>query len=115
MSLIAFPIRELFDVKLDEFDLIIFDRYSRRGVIPQAYLENVARYVRNGGAFLEAVGPSFGTPLSLARTPLGTILPTEPTGDVFEEGFKARVTDLGRRHPVTEGLPGEGAADGEPS
>src|SRR5260370_5314600 len=115
LSLIAFPIRELFDVKPDEFDLIIFDRYSRRGVIPQAYLENVARYVRNGGAFVEAVGPSFGTPLSLARTPLGAILPTEPTGDVVEEGFKARVTDLGRRHPVTEGLPGEGAPDGEPS
>jgi len=115
LSLIAFPIRELFDVKLDEFDLIIFDRYSRRGVIPQAYLENVARYVRNGGAFLEAAGPSFGTPLSLARTPLGTILPTEPTGDVFEEGFKARLTDLGRRHPVTEGLSGAGAAGGEPT
>jgi len=115
LSLIAFPIRELFDVKLDEFDLIIFDRYSRRGVIPQAYLENVARYVRNGGAFLEAAGPSFGTPLSLARTPLGTILPTEPTGDVFEEGFKARVTDLGRRHPVTEGLSGAGPQGGEPT
>jgi len=115
LSLIAFPIRELFDVKLDEFDLIIFDRYSRRGVIPQAYLENVARYVRNGGAFLEAAGPSFGTPLSLARTPLGSILPTEPTGDVYEEGFKARLTDQGRRHPVTEGLPGAGAPGGEPA
>jgi len=115
LSLIAFPIRELFDVKLDEFDLIIFDRYSRRGVIPQAYLENVARYVRNGGAFLEAAGPSFGTPLSLARTPLGTILPTEPTGDVFEEGFKAQVTDLGRRHPVTEGLSGAGPPGSEPT
>ena len=115
LSLIAFPIRELFDVKLDEFDLIIFDRYSRRGVIPQAYLENVARYVRNGGAFLEAAGPSFGTPLSLARTPLGTILPTEPTGDVFEEGFKARLTDLGRRHPVTEGLSGAGPPGGDPT
>jgi len=115
LSLIAFPIRELFDVKLDEFDLIIFDRYSRRGVIPQAYLENVTRYVRNGGAFLEAAGPSFGTPLSLARTPLGSILPTEPTGDVYEEGFKAQVTDQGRRHPVTEGLPGAGAPGGEPT
>jgi hypothetical protein len=115
LSLIAFPIRELFDVKLDEFDLIIFDRYSRRGVIPQAYLENVARYVRNGGAFLEAVGPSFGTPLSLARTPLGAILPTEPTGNVFEEGFKARVTDLGSRHPVTEDLSGAGKPGGEPT
>jgi hypothetical protein len=115
LSLIAFPIRELFDVKLDEFDLIIFDRYSRRGVIPQAYLENVARYVRNGGAFLEAAGPSFGTPLSLARTPLGTILPTEPTGDVFEEGFKAQITDIGRRHPVTEELSGAGAPGSEPT
>jgi hypothetical protein len=115
LSLIAFPIRELFDVKLEEFDLIIFDRYSRRGVIPQAYLENVARYVRNGGAFLEAAGPSFGTPLSLARTPLGTILPTEPTGNVFEEGFKARLTDLGRRHPVTEELSGAGPPGGEPT
>jgi hypothetical protein len=115
LSLIAFPIRELFDVKLDEFDLIIFDRYSRRGVIPQAYLENVARYVRKGGAFLEAAGPSFGTPLSLARSPLGTILPTDPTGDVYEEGFKPQLTDLGRRHPVTEDLPGAGPVGGEPS
>jgi hypothetical protein len=115
LSLIAFPIRELFDVKLDEFDLIIFDRYSRRGVIPQAYLENVARYVRKGGAFLEAAGPSFGTPLSLSRTPLGTILPTEPTGNVYEEGFKPQLTDLGRRHPVTEELPGSGPPGGAPS
>jgi len=115
LSLIAFPIRELFDVKLDEFDLIIFDRYSRRGVIPQAYLENVARYVRNGGAFLEAAGPSFGTPMSLYRTPLGSILPTEPTGEVFEEGFKPELTDLGRRHPVTAGLPGAGAPAEDPS
>ncbi len=115
LSLIAFPIRELFDTKLDDFDLIIFDRYSRRGVIPQAYLENVVRYVRNGGAFLEAAGPNFGTPLSLSRTPLGAILPTEPTGNVFEEGFKPQLTDLGRRHPVTEGLSGAGPADGQPS
>src|SRR6202007_2810384 len=108
LSLMAFPARSLLEVKLDEFDLIIFDRYSRRGVIPQAYLENVARYVRKGGAFLEAAGPSFGTPMSLFRTPLGPILPTEPTGEVYEAGYKARVTDLGHRHPVTEDLPGEG-------
>src|SRR5438477_972059 len=115
LSLIAFPIRELFGVKLDEFDLIIFDRYSRRGVIPQAYLENVARYVRKGGAFLEAAGPSFGTPMSLSRSPLGAILPTEPTGNVYEEGYKPQLTDLGRRHPVTEELPGAGRPGSEPS
>ena len=115
LSLIAFPIRELFDVKLDEFDLIIFDRYSRRGVIPQAYLENVVNYVRNGGALLEATGPSFGTPMSLFRTPLGEILPTEPTGNVDEEGFKPELTASGWRHPVTADLPGAGKPGGDPS
>jgi len=115
LSLIAFPIRELFDVKLDEFDLIIFDRYSRRGVIPQSYLDNVVRYVKNGGAVLEAAGPSFGTPMSLSRTPLGEILPTEPTGNVDEEGFKPELTDVGRRHPVTADLPGAGKPGAEPS
>ena len=115
LSLIAFPIRELFDVKLHEFDLIIFDRYSRRGIIPQAYIENVASYVRNGGAFLEAAGPNFGTPMSLFRTPLGEILPTEPTGNVDEEGFKPELTALGRRHPVTEDLPGAGKPGEQPS
>ncbi|MGH7117357.1 MAG: hypothetical protein ACREE9_23045, partial [Stellaceae bacterium] len=109
------PIRELFDTKLDDFDLIIFDRYSRRGLIPEAYLENVVRYVRNGGALLEASGPNDGAPMSLSRTPLGAILPAEPTGDVYEEGFKPRLTALGRRDPVTEGLPGAGPRGGTPS
>jgi hypothetical protein len=115
LSLIAFPIRELFDVKLSEFDLIIFDRYSRRGVIPQAYIQNVVNYVRKGGAFLEATGPSFGTPMSLYRTPLGEILPTEPSGNVEEEGFKPQLADLGWRHPVTADLPGAGQPGGTPS
>ena len=115
LSLIAFPIRELFDVKLDEFDLIVFDRYSQRGIIPQTYIENVVRYVRNGGALLEAAGPTFGTPMSLFRTPLGDILPTEPTGDVREQGFKPQLSALGRRHPVTAELPGAGKPGEAPS
>jgi hypothetical protein len=107
LSLIAFPIRELFDVKIDEFDLIIFDRYRRRTILPATYLENIARYVRKGGALLEAAGPTFGTPLSLYRTPLGAVLPAEPTGNVLEEGYQPRVTETGRRHPVTADLPGD--------
>jgi hypothetical protein len=109
LSLIAFPIRELFDVKIDDFDLIIFDRYRRRSVLPQAYLENIARYVKKGGALLEAAGPTFGTPLSLYRTPLGAVLPAEPTGNVFEEGYIPRVSAVGHRHPVTADLPGSPA------
>ncbi|HZU88615.1 MAG TPA: hypothetical protein VE993_05095, partial [Stellaceae bacterium] len=115
LSLIAFPIRELFDVKLKQFDLIIFDRYNRRGLIPETYLDNVVRYVRDGGALLEAAGPQFGSPSSLYRTPLSEILPSEPAGGDYEGSFKPRLSALGRRDPVTAGLPGAGPPGGQPS
>ncbi|NNG04973.1 MAG: hypothetical protein HKM95_12855 [Inquilinus sp.] len=104
LSLISFPIRELFELRLGEFDLIIFDRYRRRGVLPNLYLSNIANYVETGGAFLEASGPQFAAGFSLYRTPLGTVLPGEPTGQVFEEGYRPDITDLGLRHPVTADL-----------
>ena len=104
LSLIAFPIRELFEVKLDDFDLVIFDRYQRRGVLPQAYFENIAEYVRNGGALLSAEGPSAATPLSLYRSPLGRVLPARPSGDVAMTPFQPQISDLGRQHPVTTRL-----------
>ena len=104
LSLIAFPIRELFEVKLEDFDLIIFDRYRRRGVLPAIYLDNIARFVERGGAVLEVAGPGFASALSLYQTPLGGILPGAPTGRVMERGFKPVVSDIGERHPVTAEL-----------
>ncbi|MEQ9331888.1 hypothetical protein [Thalassobaculum sp.] len=115
LSLIAFPIRELFELKLADFDLIIFDRYRRRGVLPRMYMQNIAEYVRNGGALLEASGPTFASRLSLARTPIGDVLPAQPTGGIVEQGFRPRVTALGNRHPVTAELAGAGADGGEPT
>lgn len=115
LSLISFPTRELFQIKLHEFDLVIFDRYRRRGVLPDAYLANVVQYVQNGGAVLTAAGPAFATPLSLHRTPLAHVLPSQPTGEVMAAGFRPALTELGRRHPVTADLPGAGAPGEEPS
>ena len=106
LSLIAFPTRELFSVKLNEFDLIIFDRYRRRGVLPISYIQNIADYVDNGGALLMAAGPDFASPFSIFRTPLAGVLPASPTGDVVTGGFHPAVTPEGSRHPVTAGLPG---------
>ena len=108
LALIAFPSRELFEVKLKEFDLIIFDNYSRRGLLPLIYLENIARYVEEGGALLEAAGPQFAEPMSLYRTPLARVLPGRPSGEIFERGFKPAVTELGQHHPVTANLGGTG-------
>jgi len=111
LSLIAFPTRELFQEKLDQFDLIIFDRYQRRGVLPLLYLENVARYVEAGGAVLVSAGDDYASPLSLFRTPLGQVLPAVPSGRVVEEPFKPKLSELGVKHPVTGDLPGAGAEE----
>lgn len=108
LSLIPFPTTELFAANLDEFDLIIFDRYHRRGILPMMYLGNVVEYVMRGGAVLDTAGPAFASPLSLATTPLGNILPGRPTQRIIEHGFKPRVTDDGFRHPVTTDLSGSG-------
>jgi len=106
LSLIAFPTRELFQQKINEFQLIIFDRYARQGVLPLIYFDNIARYVREGGAVLVAAGPDYASPTSIWRTPLDAILPAEPSGETTERPFYARLTDLGKRHPVTRGLEG---------
>ncbi len=104
LSLIAFPTRELFVDKIDSFDLIIFDRYAMQGILPVSYIGNVVNYVKQGGTVLVAAGPEFAGVDSLARTPLAEILPVEPTSQVIVGGFRPQLTDLGRRHPVTEGL-----------
>ena len=104
LSLIAFPTRELFLEKVSEFDLIIFDRYKRRGILPSLYLDNVREYVENGGAVLVAAGPDFASADSIYRSPLSEILPAAPTGRVREELYLPKVTDIGQRHPVTEGF-----------
>jgi hypothetical protein len=104
LSLIAFPTRELFMEAVDEFDLIIFDRYQRRGILPMLYFDNVRRYVEDGGALLLAAGPDYASAASLYRTPLADILPGRPTARVIEEPFLPRISDMGQRHPVTTGL-----------
>lgn len=111
LSLIAFPTRELFQQKINEFQLIIFDRYARQGVLPIAYFDNIARYVRAGGAVLVSAGPDYASTTSIWRTPLDSVLPAEPVG-VTEKPFYAHLSDIGKRHPVTRGL--EGSASEPP-
>jgi hypothetical protein len=112
LSLIAFPARELFETKLKDFDLIIFDRYKQSSVISNLYLKNIADYVVAGGALLEIGGPFFAQSASLYNSPLAAILPGSPLGPVWEEGFLPRITPLGQRHPVTAGLAAHPTGDG---
>ncbi len=111
LALIAFPVADLFGRKIQDFDLIIFDRYSSQAVLPSVYLDNIVRYVRDGGALMIAAGPEFGTPEGLYFTPLGDVSPARPTGEDAVGPFKAAISIDGERHPVTRGLPG---ADRDP-
>lgn len=108
LALIEFPQDELFIEKLSEFDLVIFDRYTYRGVLNSYHFDNLARYVENGGAVLVSSGPEFNGYLSLAaRRNFSFILPAMPAGAEIAEAFRPKVSEIGRKHPVTAGLPEE--------
>ena len=113
LALIAFPTRELFVDKLDQFDLVIFDRYRRQSVLPAAYMFNIAQYVKNGGAVLIASGPDLAAEDGLYSTPLSDVMTAVPNGNVVEKPFKPELTEQGKKHPVTKDLPG--SAGKEPS
>ncbi|WP_428030792.1 hypothetical protein [Ancylobacter sp.] len=106
LSLIAFPTRELFQQKIKDFDLIIFDRYAQQGVLPMIYFDNIVRYVEEGGALLVAAGTDYISEGSVYYTPLDSILPAGPTGQMTEMAYRPQLTQAGQRHPVTRALPG---------
>jgi uncharacterized membrane protein len=116
LSLIQFPTRQLFEERLDEFDLIIFDQYERRSqslrrgrtrpTIPPQYFQNISRYVEDGGALLLATGPAFATQASLYRTPLVSVLPARPTGETLTGAFRPELNAKGKRHPITADFQG---------
>jgi hypothetical protein len=109
LALIAFPTAELFGRKIVDFDLIVFDRYSNMGLLPPSYFDNIVKYVRDGGALAIVAGPNFSQPDGLYYTPIGKVIPARPTGEVIETPFRAALSPLGARHPVTRDLPGAGA------
>jgi hypothetical protein len=115
LALIIFPTRELFSEKLSSFDLVIFDRYSERGILPLLYFENLADYVNNGGALLVSSGPEFAGPMSISHTPLAAVLPAQPTSEVINQGYNPMVTPQGMAHPVTRDLPGANTDSAPPS
>jgi hypothetical protein len=115
LSLIAFPSRELFQEKLSSFDLVVFDRYSERGILPLSYFQNLASYVQDGGALLVSSGPEFAGGESVYRTPLSQVLPVQPTGQIYSGPFKPMVTDDGMAHPVTRELSGRNQDKTQPS
>jgi hypothetical protein len=105
LALIPFPTEELFERRLDEFDLIIFDRAPQRGILQAYYFSSIARRIENGGALLITAGEQEAGLDSLYRTALAGILPSQPTGQIISRPYRPAPTALGQRHPVVRGLP----------
>lgn len=103
LSLIAFPSHEVFDTKLNKFDLVIFDGFSSRLLVPDSYLNNIAAYVEHGGALLlsDATGAQA---TELGHSPLARVLPTTSNGEVVTGRFVPALSEAGKRHPVTSKL-----------
>ncbi len=104
LSLIPFPFQELFEVKLYDFDLIIFDRYKLNNIMPDYYFRNVSKYVLRGGAVLVSTGPDYAGPDSIFSSALSSVLPGTPTSDIVQKPFSPELTELGDKHPVTQDL-----------
>jgi hypothetical protein len=105
LALIPFPTEELFERRLDEFDLIIFDRAPQRGILQAYYFSSIARRIEQGGALLITAGEDEAGLDGLNRTALAGILPSQPTGQLISRPYRPAPTALGRRHPVVRGLP----------
>lgn len=112
MALIPFPHQQLFHKQLDNFDLIIFDRYRNQGILQDKTYKNIAEYVRGGGALLVASGPEYLSDKSVYRTPLKDILLASPDNDLYETAFKPQRTPRGKTHPITRAI-ADGQFDGE--
>jgi uncharacterized membrane protein len=112
LSLIPFPVQEIFGEQLRTFDAVLFVNFAYapyRGLEIERFLPNVREYVRNGGALAMVGGEqSFGNG-RYGETPLGDVLPVAPIdGSSMAEGdARPRLTQEGRRHPVTSLAPGD--------
>ncbi|MDE1152329.1 MAG: glutamine amidotransferase [Micavibrio sp.] len=109
MSLIAFPVDELFQKKINDFDLIIFDRYQSYGMLMSpVYFSSIAQYIRRGGAFLMALGTGEGAEqgFSFQNSGLQELIPVAPNVNdpIMKLPFRPQLTDLGMKHPITADL-----------
>lgn len=104
LSLIVFPVEELFAEKIADFDLIIFDKYQQHGLLMPYYFKNIEDYIRGGGAFLMAMG-SDKLEGSIFETDLANALPVAPRNDkIMNQPYTPALTDAGKKHPVTADL-----------
>ncbi|HXV79430.1 MAG TPA: glutamine amidotransferase [Candidatus Binatia bacterium] len=108
LSLIPFPIDDIFLEELKNFDVVIFDDFSHRSYFNPVYLDKVRDFVRDGGGLAMFGGARAFDSGGYADTSLKDVLPVELDG---KGGYQTQgvmrpvLTPSGKAHPVTRLLP----------
>ena len=114
LSLIPFPVNEIFSSELDTFDVVIFqDFHFQPYGIFGFHLNNLKDYVsRDGGAFLMIGGSNSFNSGNYGRTSVSDILPVELdytpktlSETISSRKFHPNLTEIGKSHPITRILP----------
>ncbi len=109
LSLIPFPVDELFTSHLPSFDAVILQDFDARPYGLSKHLRSLRRYVEQGGGVIMIGGPNAFVSGSYAATPLAEVLPVDMRGvrrdkAVDFASFAPRLTAAGRSAPVLEPL-----------
>ena len=108
LSLIPFPIDDIFIEELKNFDVVFFDDFSHRAYFNPVYLEKVRDFVRDGGGLAMIGGSRSFDSGGYADSALRDVLPVELDGKGAyrtQESVRPVLTAAGKVHPITRLLP----------
>lgn len=107
LSLIRFPVDELFVQHLPSFDAVILQDIDAIKYKLDQHLVRLRDYVQKGGGLIMVGGPASFAGGNYAGTPIDSVLPVEQPrqGKAFDsEEFVPAYTEAGRAAPVTRSL-----------
>jgi uncharacterized membrane protein len=108
LSLIPFPIDDIFLEELKNFDVIFFDDFSHRAYFNPVYLERVREFVRDGGGLAMFGGSRSFDSGGYGDSALREVLPVELDGKGSYQSpgaVNAVLTPAGKGHPITRLVP----------
>ena len=108
LSLIPFPIDDIFLEELKNFDVVVFDDFSHRAYFNPVYLDRVREFVRDGGGLAMFGGSRAFDAGGYADSSLKEVLPVELDGKgsyQTQATLRPVLTASGKAHPVTRLLP----------
>ncbi|HXG53306.1 MAG TPA: glutamine amidotransferase [candidate division Zixibacteria bacterium] len=104
LSLIPFPIDDIFLEELKNFDVVILDDFSHRAYFNPVYLEKLRDFVRDGGGLAVFGGARAFDSGGYGESALKEVLPVELDGKGTYRGrtsVRAVLTPAGKAHPIT--------------